>query len=51
MNVQEIGVVVVFSIAVAFLGRMLYRNFTAKNSCGSSCKCSVDFSGVEPKKD
>jgi hypothetical protein len=51
MNVQEIGVVAVFSLAVAYLGRMLYRNFTAKNSCGSSCKCSADFSGVEPKKD
>jgi hypothetical protein len=51
MNVQEIGVVIVFSIALAYLGRMLYRNFTAKNSCGSSCKCSADFSGVEPKKD
>jgi hypothetical protein len=51
MNVQEIAVVAVFSLAVAYLGRMLYRNFTAKNSCGSSCKCSADFSGVEPKKD
>jgi hypothetical protein len=51
MNVQEIAVVAVFGLAVAYLGRMLYRNFTAKNSCGSSCKCSADFSGVEPKKD
>ena len=51
MNVQEIGVVAVFGIAVAYLGRMLYRNFMAKNSCGSSCKCSADFSGMEPKKD
>jgi hypothetical protein len=51
MNVQEIGVVAVFGIAVAYLGRMLYRNFLAKNSCGSSCKCSADFSGMEPKKD
>jgi hypothetical protein len=51
MNVQEIAVVAVFVLAVAYLGRMLYRNFTAKNSCGSSCKCSADFSGVEPKKD
>ena len=51
MNVQEIAIVAVFGLAVAYLGRMLYRNFTAKNSCGSSCKCSADFSGVEPKKD
>ena len=51
MNVQELAVVAVFGLAVAYLGRMLYRNFTAKNSCGSSCKCSADFSGVEPKKD
>jgi hypothetical protein len=51
MNVQEIAVIAVFGLAVAYLGRMLYRNFTAKNSCGSSCKCSADFSGVEPKKD
>jgi hypothetical protein len=51
MNVQEIAVVTVFIIALAYLGRMLYRNFTAKNSCGSSCKCSADFSGMGPKKD
>lgn len=51
MNVQEIAVVAVFGLAAAYLGRMLYRNFTAKNSCGSSCKCSADFSGVAPKKD
>ena len=50
MIVQEIAVVTVFLIAVAYLGRMLYRNFTSKNSCGSSCKCSADFSGVKPKK-
>jgi hypothetical protein len=51
MNVQELAVVAVFGLAVAYLGRLLYRNFTAKNSCGSSCKCAADFSGVEPKKD
>ena len=50
MNVQEIALVAVFGLAVAYLGRMLYRNFTAKNSCGSSCKCSADFSALEPKK-
>jgi len=51
MNVQEIAVVAVFGLAVAYLGRMLYRNFTAKNSCGPSCKCAGNFSSVEPKKD
>ncbi|MCX6167397.1 MAG: FeoB-associated Cys-rich membrane protein [Sphingobacteriales bacterium] len=51
MNVQEIAVITVFFIALAYLGRMLYRNFTAKNSCGTSCKCAADFSRIEPKKD
>jgi hypothetical protein len=51
MNVQEIAVFTVFFIALAYLGQMLYRNFTAKNSCGTSCKCAGNFSSVEPKKD
>ena len=51
MNVQEIAVFTVFFIALVYLGQMLYRNFTAKNSCGISCKCAGNFSSVEPKKD
>jgi hypothetical protein len=43
MNVQEIAVVILFLAALAYIVRLLYRTFKAKNSCGNSCKCGVDF--------
>ena len=50
MNFQVIIVAVLFAAAVFYVGRLLYKNMFAKKSCGSNCKCGVDFSNVEPKK-
>ncbi|MFM6954721.1 MAG: FeoB-associated Cys-rich membrane protein [Sphingobacteriaceae bacterium] len=51
MSTQDIAVVVLFVLALAYVGRLLYRNFRARNNCGGSCKCGVDFSNGVPKKD
>jgi hypothetical protein len=46
--VQISLVILLFSAALFYIGRLIYRNFTAKNACASGCgKCSVDFSKIE----
>lgn len=50
MNAQELAVIGLFIVALVYVGRLLYRNFTAKSSCGSACKCPADFSEETPKK-
>ena len=47
--VQEIIVVLVFVAAVAYLGRLAYRSFTADSGCPKGCgSCStVDFKKIE----
>ncbi len=46
---QEIIVILIFAAAVAYLGRLLYRNFTSDAGCPSGCgSCStVDFKKIE----
>ncbi|WP_345230613.1 FeoB-associated Cys-rich membrane protein [Olivibacter ginsenosidimutans] len=50
MNVQLIIVFGLFAYAAFYIGRMLYRNLKPKKgkTCGSNCKCGVDFSDVQP---
>ena len=46
MNYQLIAVILIFIAAVFYVGRSVFQSITAKKSCGSNCKCGVDFSNV-----
>jgi len=50
MNIQVIIILLLFVAAIFYIGRMMYRSLSAKKSCGSNCKCGVDFSGIEADK-
>ncbi|MBF9253061.1 FeoB-associated Cys-rich membrane protein [Pontibacter sp. 172403-2] len=47
--VQQIIILLVFIAALAYIGRMLYRNFTVKGGCASGCSgCSaIDFKKIQ----
>ena len=47
--VQEIIVVLIFIAALGYLGRLVYRNFTADAGCPKGCgSCStIDFKKIE----
>ena len=47
--IQEINVILIFVMALAYLGRLVYRNFTAKSGCPKGCgSCStIDFKKIE----
>ncbi|POY38985.1 FeoB-associated Cys-rich membrane protein [Solitalea longa] len=46
--IQQLLVGVIFLAALWYIGRMVYRQIKPKNnSCGSNCKCGVDFSEIE----
>jgi hypothetical protein len=47
MNIQTIIIAIIFAAAVFYVCRLVYKNLSAKKSCGSNCKCGVDFSAVE----
>ena len=51
MGIQEIVVSVLFAGALFYVGRIVYRSFQAKSACGTNCKCGVDFSNIEAKKE
>jgi hypothetical protein len=46
---QMITVIVLFVVALAYVVRLVVRNFTKKDpSCGSGCgKCGVDFNKIQ----
>lgn len=48
--IQSVIVILVFAAALFYVGRLVYKTLTAKKSCGSNCKCGVDFSNIDPKK-
>jgi hypothetical protein len=50
VNIQIIIIAILFAAAVFYVGRMLYKSLFAKKSCGSNCKCGVDFSAIEQVK-
>ncbi|MDR3693070.1 MAG: FeoB-associated Cys-rich membrane protein [Mucilaginibacter sp.] len=50
MNIQIIIVTILFTAALFYVGRLVYRNLFAKKSCGGNCKCGVDFSAIEQVK-
>lgn len=45
---QQVVIILLFSVALGYLGRMIYRSFQS-NSCVTGCgKCSaVDFDKIE----
>lgn len=50
MGIQEIILITLFAAALFYVGRLIYRSFNAKTSCGTNCKCGVDFSEVGLKQ-
>lgn len=52
MDIQLIAVLIVFVLALLYVGRMAYNGLKSKSNCASNCgKCGVDFFQVEaPKK-
>jgi hypothetical protein len=50
MSFQTIVIVLLFAAAIFYVGRMVYKSLFVKKGCGSNCKCSVDFSDIEPGK-
>jgi hypothetical protein len=50
MGIQTFVIFILFLGASFYLGKTIYKTFTAKNGCASNCKCGVDFSKVEVKK-
>jgi hypothetical protein len=47
--IQQIIIGILFIGAVFYIGRMIYKNFTAKSGCASGCgKCgAIDFDKIE----
>lgn len=47
--IQEIAVGIIFLGALAYLGRIVYKQFQAKSACATGCaKCgAVDFKKIE----
>lgn len=50
MNLQIIIVVILFLAAIFYVGRLIFNSINAKKSCGSNCKCGVDFSQIDVNK-
>lgn len=49
MDIQEIIVLTLVILAVAYLGRLIFRNLRSKKGCASGCnKCGVDFTNIKP---
>ena len=45
---QTLIIIALFSAAIFYVGRMIYKSFTAKTGCASGCgKCGVDFNKIE----
>jgi hypothetical protein len=50
MDFQILIVAILFLGAIFYIAKSLFLNLKAKKGCGSSCKCSVDFSETDKKK-
>jgi bacterioferritin-associated ferredoxin len=52
MDYQLFSVIIVFALALFYLGRMAYNGLKSKSGCASNCgKCAADFSVVKaPEK-
>lgn len=51
---QELIIVLIFALALGYLGRRAYQSFARKQAgCGKGCGCAVDVqqsTGVKSKK-
>jgi hypothetical protein len=49
MGFQEILLAVIFTLALVYLGRMIYRSLNSDKGCASNCgKCgAADFSKIK----
>jgi hypothetical protein len=47
MGIQEIVVALLFVMALIYIAQIAYKTIQAKNSCGTNCKCGVDFSDIK----
>lgn len=49
MMIQQLIILLIFAAAVFYLGYIIYKNFSAKETdCGGTCGCSkVDFKKIE----
>ncbi|ARS37004.1 FeoB-associated Cys-rich membrane protein [Pontibacter actiniarum] len=48
--IQQLLILLIFLVAVAYMGRMLYRSFAAKSGCAKGCggACStIDFKKIQ----
>jgi len=50
VNIQIIIVAILFAAALFYVCRLVYKNLFTKKSCGSNCKCGIDFSKIEVGK-
>ncbi|MBM3401804.1 MAG: FeoB-associated Cys-rich membrane protein [Bacteroidetes bacterium] len=52
MDFQLVLVILLFFLAVIYIGRMVYNNLYRRHDCGNNCgKCAADFSESKlPKK-
>ncbi len=50
MDFQLVIVILIFLAAVFYVARLIYNSLTVKKSCGSNCKCGVDFSNINVDK-
>lgn len=50
MSFQTIAIAIIFVAAVFYVGRLIFKSFSAKKGCGSNCKCGVDFSDIDSSK-
>lgn len=48
MDYQLIMVILVFLLALIYMGRMVYKSMSGKSGCASNCgKCAADFSEIK----
>lgn len=47
--IQHLLILIVFLVAVAYMGRMIYRSFAAKSGCAKGCgSCGgLDFNKIQ----
>jgi hypothetical protein len=49
MGIQEVLLAIIFTLALVYLGRMIYRGLNSDKGCASNCgKCgAADFSKIK----
>jgi bacterioferritin-associated ferredoxin len=48
MDMQLTLVIILFVLAIIFMGRLVYNSMNSKKGCASNCgKCAADFSEIK----